>query len=157
MDEVGWSLFPEEALGGGDGLSVRDLCEDGLSGRDLCINLLNSQDALRPRPDDPWDGEGVDLTLRIVGPNVESWMISFRMFLRGDIGVVRGFAWIGVFPLSFVTWELVMGGEDMGLEDLCSRLDDDGFTVDLAGDATRAGVTGKEALESELARDRVPT
>lgn len=44
----------------------------------------------------------------------------------------------------------------MGLEDLCSRLDDDGFTVDLAGDATRAGVTGKEALESELARDRVP-
>ncbi len=50
-----------------------------------------------------------------------------------------------------------MGGEDMGLEDLCSRLDDDGFTVDLAGDATRAGVTGKEALESELARDRVPT
>jgi hypothetical protein len=49
-----------------------------------------------------------------------------------------------------------MDDEAMGLEGFCSRIGDAGFAVGFAGDATRAGVIGNDALGSELARDRVP-
>lgn len=48
IDDVRFSLLPNVdegggcSWGGGEGVSLRDLCE----------NLLRSQDALRPRPDE---------------------------------------------------------------------------------------------------------